>query len=117
MPLQGQRSGLLCRKGPDRIFKTATLPALDQNVINTVHDSDGQVVKLGKFDSLVESLEGTSRIRTEIKQGNLRPVEKMTVLEANAGAQDRSARTAINDNLIGHRGGTVQADYCDDRIS
>jgi hypothetical protein len=93
------------------------MPAFDQYVTNTVHDSDSQVVQLGKFDGLVESLEGTSRIRTEIKQGNLRPVEKTTVLEANAGSQDRSARTAITANLIGHSGDALQADSCDDRIS
>jgi hypothetical protein len=117
VPEQGQRSGLLCRKGPDRIFKTATLPALDQYVIHTAHYSDSQVVNFSSFNRGVEGLKGARRIRTEIKQGNLRPVEKTTVLEANAGVQDRLARTAINDNLIGHRGGTVQADYCDDRIS
>ena len=93
------------------------MPAFDQNVANIINDSDSQVINFSNFDSLVESLEGTSRIRTEIKQGNLRPAEKTTVLEANAGSQDRSARTAITDNLIGHSGGTLQADYCDDRIS
>jgi hypothetical protein len=71
------------------------MPASDQNVTNTVHDSDSLVVKLGSFNRSVEGVKGTSRIRTEIKQGNLRPVEKTTVLEANAGSQDRSSPPSI----------------------
>jgi hypothetical protein len=55
VPEQGQRSGLLCRKRPDRIFKTATMPTSNDYVTNIINDdSDIQALSLGSLKCVID---------------------------------------------------------------